>query len=319
MRISIAMATFNGAEYILEQLESILNQQRQPDELVVCDDGSTDSTLELLESFSQVAPFPVHVYRNETNVGYTKNFEKAFLHCSGDVIFLSDQDDKWLPSKVGVVEEAFLANPDKLLIIHDGEIVDEGLVSHGATKLSQVMSGYGTDDHFVTGGLTAISRNLQPYILPVPEGIVGHDGWFHNVARLLDTRLVLDQSLQLIRRHNSNTSSWVASSVERIGKMDVVKSQYQTAPAKEYEDRLLINDASQIRLRMALNGNSLFSQGCIEKGLDYLRSEHAALCSRNNLPKLDGPKRKIAALQLLVRGEYRFFNGYRSFLRDILR
>src|SRR5215217_2190591 len=102
MRISIAMATYNGAGYLQEQLESFLSQTRQPDELIVCDDGSGDATLDILERFRQSVPFAVQIHRNETRLGFTKNFEKALLKCSGDLVFLSDQDDVWFAPKVAV-------------------------------------------------------------------------------------------------------------------------------------------------------------------------------------------------------------------------
>jgi len=91
--ISIALCTYNGEAYLSDQLASIVKQTQQPDELIACDDGSTDNTLQILDQFSGEAPFPVRVYLNQQRLGPTKNFEKAISLCSGDFIFLSDQDD----------------------------------------------------------------------------------------------------------------------------------------------------------------------------------------------------------------------------------
>ena len=102
MKVSIVMATYNGAEYLGEQLESFVNQKRSPEELVVCDDSSTDKTYKILEEFKRSAPFDVVLVKNEHRLGFTKNFEKALANCSGDIIFFSDQDDKWFPSKVTI-------------------------------------------------------------------------------------------------------------------------------------------------------------------------------------------------------------------------
>ncbi|MFT6754528.1 MAG: glycosyltransferase involved in cell wall biosynthesis, partial [Candidatus Azotimanducaceae bacterium] len=124
MKISIALTTYNGAAYLQAQLNSYLVQERLPDELVVCDDVSTDETVTILEAFKKTAPFQVRVIINELNLGFTKNFEKALLNCSGDLVFLSDQDDVWYPEKILVVVKAFLLNPDKYLLIHDGDLVD---------------------------------------------------------------------------------------------------------------------------------------------------------------------------------------------------
>lgn len=92
--ISVAMTTYNGEKYICEQIESILNQSLKVDEIIVCDDGSSDSTIELLKRY------PVKVIQNDVNLGYRLNFRKAMELCSGDYIFLCDQDDIWLPNKV---------------------------------------------------------------------------------------------------------------------------------------------------------------------------------------------------------------------------
>ena len=104
-KISIALATYNGAAYLKEQLESYCSQTQLPDELVVCDDCSTDETIRILEKFIQDAPFEVQICKNQINLGVTKNFEKAVSLCTGDYIFLSDQDDIWLADKIKVLTE----------------------------------------------------------------------------------------------------------------------------------------------------------------------------------------------------------------------
>ena len=319
MRISIAMATYNGAAHIQQQLESFLSQTYPPDEVVVCDDCSTDETIEILESFRESAPFTVAIHRNEKNLGYTKNFEKALQNCSGELIFLSDQDDVWFPNKVERVTDVFLAHPDKLLVIHDGELVDENLVSHGASKLRQIKKGYGTDKSFVTGALTAIRGSFLPYIIPIPLGIIGHDRWIHNLARLVKTRIVIDQALQLIRRHSSNTSTWVASSVHRISWWDVLRSQLETPAANGYLERLRMNEASQTRLRNTTNNDDLFSTEVISEAINYLIREQKALLARESLLGQKSFNRKVLSVQLLLRNDYRFFDGYKSFFRDIAR
>src|SRR5580658_5936011 len=91
-RISIAMCTYNGSPFLDEQLQSIVSQRRLPDEMVICDDGSSDKTISILRDFAGLATFPVQVFRNEKRLGPAKNFEKAISHCGGDIIILSDQD-----------------------------------------------------------------------------------------------------------------------------------------------------------------------------------------------------------------------------------
>src|ERR671927_271278 len=113
-KFSVAMCTYNGARFVREQLASIAAQTRPPDELVVCDDCSTDATLECIREFARTAPFPVRVVENEKNAGSTKNFERAVELCEGDFIALADQDDVWLPEKLQRLEEV-LANKNTAL------------------------------------------------------------------------------------------------------------------------------------------------------------------------------------------------------------
>lgn len=124
MNASVALCTLNGERYLPEQLASILGQDVLPDELVVCDDGSTDATITLLERFRDRASFPVHLHRNVTRLGVTANFEQAVQRCSGDIILLCDQDDIWSPRRVSTTVAAFRADPEAVLAFSDAWLVD---------------------------------------------------------------------------------------------------------------------------------------------------------------------------------------------------
>ena len=104
MKVSIALATYNGAKYLKQQLDSFQAQTCLPDELVVCDDCSKDNTVEILEEFKETASFIVIIIQNESNLGYTGNFEKAISLCSGNLIFISDQDDVWFNNKIETID-----------------------------------------------------------------------------------------------------------------------------------------------------------------------------------------------------------------------
>ncbi|MBW2422395.1 MAG: glycosyltransferase, partial [Deltaproteobacteria bacterium] len=107
-RISVAMATCEGAPYLDAQLESLRTQSRPPDELVLCDDHSADETPAIAEAFARRAPFSVRIERNPQRLGITANFEKAVSLCSGDLIFLADQDDVWKPTKIEALGRVLL-------------------------------------------------------------------------------------------------------------------------------------------------------------------------------------------------------------------
>lgn len=124
LRISVALCTYNGARYLPDQLRSFLEQQELPDEIVICDDGSSDGTFELLEGFARAAPFPVHLNRNTENLGYSRNFQKAIGLCTGEIIALSDQDDVWHAHKLLRIAQAFALSPDAGGVFSDGDLID---------------------------------------------------------------------------------------------------------------------------------------------------------------------------------------------------
>src|SRR5206468_1809416 len=107
LSVSVAMATFNGAAYIEEQLADLSRQSILPFELVVCDDGSSDDTLMILERFAARAPFPVRIHRNSERLGYRANFLKCAGLCRADLIAFCDQDDRWASSKLATMVACF--------------------------------------------------------------------------------------------------------------------------------------------------------------------------------------------------------------------
>ncbi len=321
MRVSIAMATYNGAQYLQEQLESFINQKRLPDELIICDDGSEDNTVQIIEEFSQRAPFLVQLIKNPTNLGFVRNFEKALTYCNGDLIFFSDQDDIWFPEKISYIEQIFMSKSGKLLIIHNGKLVDESLKWFGATKLGQVRAGWSDDKHFATGALSVIHKDLKKCVLPFPSNItVGHDAWIHLIARLIGSRVVIERSLQLIRRHSSNTSDWVGSSTHQISSVSVIKSNFNTKVATSYQNRIDLNESLQNRLAQIQRFNTKeFSTETIIASLNYLKDERVALDARSSITVSGSFVRKYRAIRMLFRNEYLHFNGFMSFIRDFLR
>ena len=113
MKISVAMCTFNGGPFLGEQLQSIAAQDRPPDELVICDDGSTDETLDAVGRFARSVPLPVRLEINRQRLGSSANFAKAVGMCRGDWIFLADQDDFWPKGKVRRMLEPRRDFPDQ--------------------------------------------------------------------------------------------------------------------------------------------------------------------------------------------------------------
>ena len=123
--ISVALCTYNGALFINQQLESIVNQTHPVDEIVVCDDRSTDDTVKIIESFASQHPsIIVRLIINDNVLGVRMNFEKALNTCNGDIKFLSDQDDIWFPNKVETIVEYFQTNTDKSVVFSNANLIN---------------------------------------------------------------------------------------------------------------------------------------------------------------------------------------------------
>ena len=132
MTISVALCTYNGALYIKEQIESIHSQTMPVDEIVVCDDGSIDNTLQIVEGLKHNTVVDIRIYKNEKNLGVSDNFQKAIDLCHGDIIFLSDQDDIWLPDKVQTFANYFATNPGISVCFSNAFLVNsDGTITSG--------------------------------------------------------------------------------------------------------------------------------------------------------------------------------------------
>jgi len=127
-KISIALTTYNGFQFIIEQLKSILNQSRQPDEVVICDDGSSDDTVEKVNRF--ILEYSLSdtwiCYRNEKNLGYVENFLSCAQKCTGDIIFFCDQDDVWAQDKIETIEKVYLKHNPSAVVSTYNMINSEG-------------------------------------------------------------------------------------------------------------------------------------------------------------------------------------------------
>lgn len=214
MKFSIALTTFNSGAYLSTQLRSLAEQTRLPDELVVCDDGSTDGTIGALAEFAATAKFPVRIFRNEKNLGYAQNFAKAVSLCEGDWIFLCDHDDDWLPQKLARFEASIQARPELAGLFSDSELVDGELRSLGTSLfVTNRFHGYEQDyirrgeawraflrHNVVAGHALAFRADLRRFLLPIPPGWV-HDAWIATVLSRLGPMEFLTDRLVRYRQH----------------------------------------------------------------------------------------------------------------------
>ncbi|HCI53564.1 MAG TPA: glycosyltransferase family 2 protein [Gallionella sp.] len=321
MKISIALATYNGGKYLQEQLDSFSKQSRVPDELVVCDDGSIDNTLDILRKFENQAPFTVRIFENPQNLGYVQNFAKAMSLCSGDIIFLSDQDDVWYPNKLDVVVRYFQSYPGCLLVANDSDLADENLLQSGLTISGQLRSSGVTDRQFVNGCGSAISKKFLDIMLPIPTMIPNaHDGWIHDLGYWLGCRKVIPDVLQLYRRHNSNTSQPLAASLSKVSWLDEYKKYQGIDPRegyyKEIEKLKLISERISLckNLEMFQTENFYFSEKVAE-----IQKIQAAILRRCELLGCARFVRPWFAVSNYLHGDYDYFQGWKSLIKDILR
>ncbi len=205
MKISVCIATFNGGRFIREQVMSVLPQLGEDDEMIVSDDGSTDDTITILESFHDPR---IIICQNEGRHGFIWNFENALRKATGDVIFLCDQDDIWKPNKVEVVMAAL---QDHDMVLHDAEIIDKdgnltGIrYSDGLHHRTGFWSNWWKTRWL--GCCMAFRRNVLAYALPFPRHIVGHDGWISAVGLARFDYGYIPDVLMWYRRHGDNAST----------------------------------------------------------------------------------------------------------------
>lgn len=211
--ISVAMCTFNGEPFLRTQLESIARQSRPPDELVICDDGSSDGGGEFVREFARSAPFPVRFVANEGNLGSTRNFEKAIWLCHGSIVALADQDDVWYEHKLETIERTFRSN-EVVAVFSDADLIDERSIPLGLrlwptfsfdpTKQRKFMSGGALSvlikHPVVTGATMAFRRELFKFMTPIPTNEI-HDQWMSFLLAAQGRFEMISEPLMQYRRH----------------------------------------------------------------------------------------------------------------------
>ena len=212
MNISIALCTYNGAQFLAEQLNSIASQTTQPDELVVCDDGSTDDTLAILDRFAKDAKFRVRIVRNKNNLGVVANFQQAIGLCEGELTALADQDDVWLPDKLKNAEQILLStkDPQKTLYCTRLHYVDATLVRLG---LSSISANIGFSNAVVENSATGCSvvfggEIKHKFLQANSTDMLMHDWWLYLVATAFGDVVYDPRPSLLYRQHLSNVAGW---------------------------------------------------------------------------------------------------------------
>ncbi|MCD8338562.1 MAG: glycosyltransferase family 2 protein [Lachnospiraceae bacterium] len=219
MKLSVAMCTHNGAEYIRDQLDSILSQALPISEIVICDDDSEDDTLGIIEEYkTDYQDTDWKIYRNRPALGVTSNFEKAISLCTGDIIFTSDQDDVWYEKKVSRMIQAFEENPKAVLVFCNADVTEADTtmirgefwktIPFDETQRNKFLTGDVYDvlrrHNVVTGAMMAMKRDFALQCMPFPKGGMLHDDWLALCAPVYGGIVPVDERLIAYRQHGNN-------------------------------------------------------------------------------------------------------------------
>ncbi|AMC01351.1 Chondroitin polymerase [Aerococcus viridans] len=319
-RVSVAMCTFNGSKFIKEQLKSIINQTRQPDEIVICDDISTDNTIKLIESILEETNIEWSVLVNESRLGVAKNFEKAISLCTGDIIFTSDQDDYWVEYKIDKVLDEFKKNPEVNLVFSNARLVDSNLIELPGDLWSSI--GFSNNklkkdkifvlesllkNNFVTGATMAFRKDVLNRIFPIPNYWI-HDYWIALQCLLEGKVFAVPEMLILYRQHDKNV----------IG----AKKLSLTSKIKKYLNNFnYVDEMHSQRLKMSRELISYLK--AVDKEVDDNFLRMIIECSKfweRRVNQLTNPK--ILALQDIMsdikNSNYKkYYTGVRGAIRDI--
>ena len=317
LSLSIALAAYNGERYIGEQLDSIMRQTRLPDELVISDDASIDTTLDIVGEFARRAPFPVRIYENRERLGSTRNFEKSIRACSGDIIFLCDQDDVWYSEKIVQIEKCFMNDEEAGVVFTDADVVNQNLDPFGPRlwkrfrfnlrKQAQVSAHDAFAvllKHFVvTGATMAFRSSYRDLVLPIPEEWT-HDGWIALLISASSHLIALPIPLIAYRQHGSNQIG-----TERSGK------NRDKNCAAYYGPRVLSYELARTRMLefSARISNAEYKIHCLDEKIGFLRA-----CAE--LPDERWRRLPLAIRELAALRYHRYAKkGIGSFFSDLLR
>ncbi|MBS1804166.1 MAG: glycosyltransferase family 2 protein [Acidobacteria bacterium] len=316
-RISIAMCTYNGSGYLGEQLDSIAAQTMLPFELIVCDDGSSDSTLEIVTDFARTVSFPVKIYRNEDRLGSTKNFEKAISLCAGELIALCDQDDRWVPEKLERLSLEFQQDASVGAVFSDGQLIDEDGRTN-KNRLWHVFRFWEKNQRefraegpfrllchgdFITGATMMLRTSLRPVLLPIPRSWI-HDAWLAWMVALRCRVSFVADCLIEYRVHRSQQIGTPTKSVrDRIRNCRTSQSAVCSARAARFAElaRYLANEFPDAPASAKKEVRDLISICQVRSALG------------NN------PLKRLWLIGANLPGYFRYAGGLRSALRDLLQ
>ena len=335
-RLSVVLATYNGEDFLDEQLQTLATQTRRPDELVAFDDGSTDKTVDILEQFARTAPFPVQVIATGEHVGTCEAFGEAMRRASGTILVICDQDDRWEPEKLAVMEQRMAGRPDALLAFSDATLVDVSgtplsrsrwrLAGFGPTQWASMerdVFGEMMKRQIVSGCTAAIRSEILPALLPFPSGLhpalptMMYDRWISLLAAAAAPVITIPERLVQYRIHPAQQIGIPALELRRLLPQTALRLGQFVAPRIEKSGRFAyqLEHLREIQKRLAATG--------LDSGESDLRLRLAEqhLRVRASLEEESWRHRALPVLHQYVNadGYRRFSMGLSAALSDIAR
>jgi glycosyltransferase involved in cell wall biosynthesis len=327
VKISIAMCTYNGADFLPAQLASIAAQSVPANEIVVCDDGLTDETRTLLEEFAQRSPIPVALHFSQQRLGTVKNFEQAIGLCTGDVIALSDQDDVWRDDKLALIADAFSRAPTAGLVFSDAEIVDENLnplgrrmwdeVGFNAHRRKLIRQGRAIEvlihGWTVTGATMAFRSDYVKLALPIPTAIqMIHDGWIALTIGAVADVVLIEQPLIKYRQHERQQIG--APGRPQAAHQESTVKAMGTALRRRNSNAELHQILDTLRERLSAQRDGFDCRNALSFVDNYARH----LDVRASLPQRRLNRLPSILRELWTRRYHEYANGFKSAAKDLV-
>jgi len=317
--VSVALCTYNGAQYVAEQVRSILNQTMPPSQLVISDDGSTDDTLEIIAGVTQGSTVTVDIIRNVAPLGVVRNFQQAMLACTGQLIALSDQDDVWHPDRLEVAVARFEASSELMLAHSDARLVDgQGhplgyslFDALGVSARERTDAAHGDEfaallrRNLVTGAAALFSARVVEPAVPFPDLWI-HDEWLAVIATAIGEGELIDAELVDYRQHGANQIG-----VQKLG----LRAQLsKLVEPRNGRNVYLANRTALLVERLESLGDLVRPEALASARAKLAHLRVRANYSRNRLARF------IPVLRELRTGRYgRYTRGTGDVLRDLLQ
>lgn len=315
MKISLVMAIYNGEKYIIEQLESIINQTVRIDEAILIDDCSTDNSYHIVHQFIDGYKLSNwKIIKNECNLGYRKNFKKGLEMVKGDVVFLSDQDDRWHKDKVETMLKYMGENVQTLassfyFMDQNGKKFEvkkikgrsnNNLLFQEVTEvLTEIKIESLLEMNFSQGCTMALRKSIVDEYLRVTKGLLPHDWELNIISSIHNGCYYLDMPLIDYRIHNNNTIG-----MNNIVEGNVIEEKKQRVNKRIEQTKAQINN---VDFALTLDLDDQQKDYCL-RYKEYLSYRVEAMKN----------KKVFLLILYFIKGEYREFGRFKTFLGDMI-